>query len=63
MNQPKTKPAIEMSTMKKLSQIFAVSCVLLLLQGCGNEQTASTGSSPGQQRLHLAFVANSPGEY
>ncbi len=47
---------------KTLPSLALAIGVATLLQGC-NKQDQSGATQPGTKRLHLAFVANSPGEY
>lgn len=50
--------------MKKLLILSLTLCAVALFQGCdNNDGGAKPAASGGQKRLHLAFVANSPGEY
>lgn len=49
-----------MKTLQTLSlALFAAAC----FQGCDNGNSKQAAAGSGQKRLHLAFVANSPGEY
>ncbi len=48
--------------MKRINPLGAVLCLALFAQGCGGRNTTNP-VPPSQKRLHLAFVANSPGEY
>lgn len=48
--------------MKKFNLLTMVFCIAALVQGC-DSRNATTATSPSPKRLHLAFVANSPGEY
>ena len=47
--------------MKPLKLLIVIVCVAALVQGCDRQNRAQTDQLP--KRLHLAFVANSPGEY
>jgi ribose transport system substrate-binding protein len=48
--------------MKRLLLLGLVLSAATFMQGCGN-QADQTATGTSQKRLHLAFVANSPGEY
>lgn len=48
--------------MKKLLLLTAALCGLVLFLGCDNHSGAAA-PDPARKKLHLAFVANSPGEY
>lgn len=48
--------------MKKLYLVLCALSAAAFLQGCGNDG-GKTAGVPTQKRLHLAFVANSPGEF
>lgn len=50
--------------MKKMPLLIIVAlCVMALVQGCDHTTGSATTPSPAEKKLHLAFVANSPGEY
>jgi ribose transport system substrate-binding protein len=57
----RTNPS-HLKTMKKLNLLIMALFASALLQGCGNQGSATADGST-KKRLHLAFVANSPGEY
>jgi ribose transport system substrate-binding protein len=48
--------------MKQLLLLLLAVCAAAIFPGCANKDS-QTPDSAGQKRLHLAFVANSPGEY
>jgi len=58
-----TKNFVPVVIMKKLHVALLALCAAALFQGCGDEGATKATNSNGQKRLHLAFVANSPGEY
>lgn len=49
--------------MNKINLPLLGLCVAALLTGCEQQSDTVSHSSSGTNRLHLAFVANSPGEY
>ena len=55
----KTHPPVMI--MKRLLLLGLACSAATLMQGCNKADQAASGTS--QKRLHLAFVANSPGEY
>ncbi|HTL73510.1 MAG TPA: substrate-binding domain-containing protein [bacterium] len=48
--------------MKKIPALLLASCALILFPGCGHKDGESAKAAPAK-KLHLAFVANSAGEY
>jgi len=49
--------------MKNLHFIAMGLCAATFLSGCDQKSDSTSSGNPGAKRLHLAFVANSPGEY
>ncbi len=57
-----TKPHAPIAIMKKLRLLLLAVGTAAIFQGCTNKDS-HTPDPAVQKRLHLAFVANSPGEY
>jgi len=55
-------PNAIMKIMQKLHLLILAGCLAAGSQGC-NQNGSETATGPAQKKLHLAFVANSPGEY
>jgi ribose transport system substrate-binding protein len=62
-NQTSTPRGISpVSRLQTLHPLVLAVCVFTLLPGCDSGDN-KTSSVPGHERLHLAYVANSPGEF